>query len=809
MRTICHALTGAFYLVGQAIAADATTAVVDSPVDTIAVVDVSGSMSYDLPQLKREIGNMLPRILRAGDTFSLIYFSGPGQCAVLVDQMPVRGGGDTLADISAIQATLASLSTIGLTCFVDPLNLLADFAARMKAERPRSLRAGLFGSDGYDNTSGGAGGRRAAIMTAVARAVGPLDRWTTLGVGYGCDQGMLQEMAAVGGGTFMFSDDVSRYARNFEVAANRRPDGARRKVVRLGETAIDSLAFTVAEDGAVGQHRVDDGRVSVPENAGTIWYLSESPVGMLGEQIGALAQAEGTRASEPVTAAYAALVLFAQRARRKPVRALAYGLGDARLANLAATAFGPQRYNALAEVAAEAVKGAGRFAEGACDGAEPDPNAYTVLEALAALKAGDNRIVPDHATWTYRPVTRGRRAAAIVLTAADTARIAELTSALTAGADISAIDTVVAELQALKNGKGSALKWSYLPRPGGYKVDGLVFASEEANVSVRIVRDIEIDAGPALQELPDEILAYMPGTLAWTRYQSFTVITGRVLNCPSLPVILDESTWETYRRAGLVAGPHRREVVVVDFSRLPMINDGMIDGLNAADVVRTAYALEGVKAQLKVGHEVKKLLPREASKVAAWLAGAGVEGAAADTAAAWLAKLGVTDNGYQPPSTTAPKTGDTRRSWLLDVGIPGLSDLPSASKVRVKLAKIDAWQETPTGKEPKLTRGEALVAPAVRALDAFCRAHAIDTADISKLDDVARGKLAAFVADRTAALEPQRAALLHGLSQAAITAICGGEWFADMTPGETDIEVELGGEKLGCKVDIRDVDIAL
>ena len=798
MRTIAHALASGLFLIGQPVPADAATALVDSPVDTISIIDVSGSMTDDLPQFKRELQNMLPRILRPRDTFSLIYFSGPRQCAVLVDQMPVRGGGDTLADISAIQATIAHLSTIGLTCFVDPLALLADFAARMKQARPSSRRAGIFGSDGYDNTSPG----RRSIMDAVARAVGPLDRWTTLGVGYGCDQAMLQEMAAAGGGVFLFSNDVARYARNFEDAASRRPDGARRKVVRLDGAALDAVAFTVADDGTVAQYTVEADEVNVPENAGSIWYLSEGrPGGGAAQKLG-----HGAKGPEAVTAAYAALVLFAQRARRKPVRALAYGLGDARLVGLAAGAFGPQRYNALADVAADAVKGTGRFAEGTSDGVEPDPNAYTVLEALAALKGGHNRIVPDHDGWTYTPITRGRRAAADVLTAADVKMVADQVGRLAPGMSAAELDAMVAAIGAVKAAKGPAVSWSYLPAPDGYKVDGLVFGSEEANVSMRIQRPIQVDLTRALHDLPAELQAKLPKHIDSARYQMFTVVTGRVLNCPTLPVILDESTWETFRRAGLVSGPHRLEVVVVDFARLPMINDSMIEGLSAADVVRTTYELETVKAGLKVVNEVKKLLPKPTGKVDAWLDAAGVGGDGAAEARTWLAKLGITENGYQPSSTAAPKTGDTRRSWVLDVTLPGLSDLPSPAKVRDKLAKVAAWKQAQKGKEPKLTRGEALVAPGVEALDAFCKAHRVD---LAKLDAHALGKLAVFVADRSATLEPKRHDLLFQLGQAAVTAIVGGEWFGDLRPGETGVEVEIGGERLACKVDVRDVDIEL
>ncbi len=801
-RSLSYALSAGLFLVGQPVPTAAPTIAGAAPVDLVFIADVSGSMDHELPGFKRDLGNMIPRVLKGGDTFSLIYFSGPGQCALLIDQMPVRTGSE-LVDITAIQTAIRGLHTIGMTCFVDPLKLLADVAGTMKSARPKSLRAAVFGSDGYHNT----GGSMRDVMAAVEKAVGAVDRWTVLGVGYGCDQHTLQTMAAKGSGTFLFSADAARYARDFEVSAGKRPTGAPRKVVKLDTEALGRFAFSIAADGTITQHEAEDGSVAVPADAGTLWYVTEHATAAKGADIRTIAITAATVADkQPVDAAYAELALFSQRCKRATVRGIAYGIGDTRLAKLAANAFGPQRYNGLADEALEAVDDAARrFTEGA-GAVAPDPNQYTVLEALKALYGGDNRIVPDAYGWKYSPITRARIPSAGVLTEEDVKALRDA-MALEAGAPVESIAALEAAIATLKASKAPATTWRYAPAPEGYPIDGLVIGSKEANVSVRIKRPIVISLEKALAQLPEDLRGRLPTEIVSTRYQSFTIITGPLLNCSMLPVSLDASTWETFRRAGLVSGPHDRHPVLVDFLKLPIINDAMIEGLTAAEAVRTTYELLTVGAALKPVNDLKDALPkREQRVVNDYLFAANLRDGEADAVKAWLSALGIGDS-FQPPSTTAEKSGDVRRSWILKVGIPGLGTLPSCDDVRDKVAKIAAWQAGPKkGREPKLTRSEALLAPHVAEVDLFVKDAGIDLAKPTAKDIAA---IESFVERKSAPLEKRRHKLLLDLGQMAIIAICGGEWFGDLIPGETEIELTMGGEAVKCSVDIKDVDIAL
>ena len=47
----------------------------------VFVIDCSGSMTYDLPQLRQELKQRLPILTEEGDLVSLVWFSGRGSLA--------------------------------------------------------------------------------------------------------------------------------------------------------------------------------------------------------------------------------------------------------------------------------------------------------------------------------------------------------------------------------------------------------------------------------------------------------------------------------------------------------------------------------------------------------------------------------------------------------------------------------------------------------------------------------------------------------------------------------------------------------
>ena len=817
-RTVSYLVSAALplYLVAQTLDTK-TRAVPAAPpgTDTIVIVDVSGSMAGDLPDLRMHLRNALPTMVREGDTFSLIYFSSVGQCGALLEGV----GFSDLRDVPRLHASIERLRPLGLTGFEEPLRLAGRLAETLRARRGANpLRHVVFMSDGYHNDPASRGvSMRQAVLDAVLEATrdGRAQQITTVGYGWCCDLALLQDMAAAApcGGQFLHAEDFARWGAVLEAACQKRPEGAPRRRVALDRIPLGDVVFSL-QNGEVTQYACPDGEVSVPETVDTLWYLAETPLqGQPLQDIAArYAATTGSPGDDCIPAAYAAMGLQAQRSNRKVVRALASALGDVRLVYPAYGCFGPQRYNAFAEVCfAAAADPARRFTAGFDPNTAPRPDAFTVLDALRALDAGDNRIVVEHDAFTYKPITRRRVAAASLISDDEAKRAAEVAAMIQAGADRSTFDDAIAAFRSIAEDRGTALSWKYVAAPRGYAIDGLVYGSEEANVSIRVVRRITVDLTPAIAKLPAELQARVPTSIEVDRYASYTVVTGRVLNLSRVPAILDAATWALFAQHGLVRGPHRDEPVVLDLAALPIVNDVMVTTLSAAETARRAYALDVIRAEVKVYNDLQKLLALpKVGLLAAWAEQAGIQDFDAVAVTDWLQGLGFSDRGYEPPSTSAPST-DKRRSWLLDVAVPGLSKLPSVADVRKKMAAVAAWQAAPKGKQPKLTAAEALMEPAVRQIDGFLKLEglAAATLDASKLSVEVRDRILAYCAGKLAPLNTERKRLLFEQSQAAIVAICGGEWFCDLEPGAETVEIPIQGVKTAVRVVIRDVEIAI
>jgi hypothetical protein len=90
-------------------------------VNHIFVVDVSGSMHYDLPLIRKQLKNKLPSLLNENDTITIIWFSGKNEAGILKEEVEVK----TLKTLDDLNNAIDRwLVPIGLTAFLKPLELV-------------------------------------------------------------------------------------------------------------------------------------------------------------------------------------------------------------------------------------------------------------------------------------------------------------------------------------------------------------------------------------------------------------------------------------------------------------------------------------------------------------------------------------------------------------------------------------------------------------------------------------------------------------------------------------------------------------
>lgn len=129
-------------------AKDVTSKAVSVATNHILFVDVSGSMSWDLPNMRTHMKNKLSSLVKEGDTITIGYFSGRNQFGVLVEEVEIA----TLQDLTSIhQAIDRFLKPICLTGFKEPLQETKRVIQRIKGNRPDSAFSFFFLTDGHDN----------------------------------------------------------------------------------------------------------------------------------------------------------------------------------------------------------------------------------------------------------------------------------------------------------------------------------------------------------------------------------------------------------------------------------------------------------------------------------------------------------------------------------------------------------------------------------------------------------------------------------------------------------------------------------
>ena len=80
-------LTDGFYLTTKTILAEQPKVEVAKKTNHIFVVDVSGSMYYDLPKIRTQLKNKLSSLMKEGDTISIVWFSGRNDAGILKEEV--------------------------------------------------------------------------------------------------------------------------------------------------------------------------------------------------------------------------------------------------------------------------------------------------------------------------------------------------------------------------------------------------------------------------------------------------------------------------------------------------------------------------------------------------------------------------------------------------------------------------------------------------------------------------------------------------------------------------------------------------
>jgi hypothetical protein len=605
------------------------------PTHHVAVIDCSGSMSGELPELRKQLAQQLPFLLSPGDFFSLIWFSGRSEAGVALDHVSVK----SIKDIDKLQKTLEKwLRPIGMTGFVEPALLAENL---LKEDLRKSVRKSLlFLSDGCENQSS-----KEEVFSAFHRLAAVVDTSVVVEYGYYADRAMLGKLAALTGGSVVLSKDLADYNVIFGKALS---GGAREPLVEvvLPIQALGDVVFTIdgdAKDPAERRLRIfevdSEGHVFVPEGC-SVDFLSRE-------------RGEGAKwpKQESLAALHAALAVFGHRMEGKIVRQLLMKAGNLELAEIYPRCFGKQRY-------AEFVEKSTAYA--ACLSCDPstafpagdvvfEKDALTVPELLGLLVSDPwARFLPYDPMFEYTRMSRARE------------------------------DASDAGLTFVRNKDESGVPFL-----------GLTWHEERANVSALVSYLGTVSLGAVM---PEALKGKLPDPFPTKIFRNYNFVRDGIINIDLLPVLVHERVLDAIMQrnkevvrqlAPRADRPHTYRAVL-DLRRLATTNWEQASAVSARDFFLREYALHQARSRQKVFRAMLDEAVPEARGEARSEAIAKLYGT---DAAAWLRTVGITDNGFSPLKTKQAAASDVYEAQVLQVAMDGMNSLPSWKEFQATVLK--------------------------------------------------------------------------------------------------------------------------
>jgi hypothetical protein len=755
------------YLVRQAVTTAAKPKAVETPTNHIAVIDCSGSMGSDLPRIREQLKKKLPKLMKDGDTLSLVWFSGKTQFGPLFEGEPVS----TLADLNDINRTIDRwLRPVGLTGFKEPLVEVEQLIKRVskKNKNPFAL---FFMSDGCDNQW-----NRADILKVVEQTAGGLASSTFVEYGYYADRPLLAAMAEKAGGVHIHADAFDKYEVTFEAAMQKRPMGGKRIEVEIDGDPIGGFAYALA-DGEITTYDASSGKALVAEGTADIFYLSPTKQGVTEALAGHMHPHNAATARQiTVSGVYAALSLFAVRMKPEVVYPILKALGDVTFINSFSSCFGKQKYSEFMDAAkAAAFEPKLRFTNGWDPDKVPADDAFTVLDLLRVLADDDTaRVLLNHPEFKYSRIGRGRVDADENLTSAEEEQVEVIRTKMAGEKNAKKLKELQVEIDTILAAKRDALKFVADEAPDGYPISNLTYNECSPNVSMLIKKTGTVDLTGRNPK---------PGTIPYGPFQThiwrnYAIISHGLVNVEKLPVIASEATIKILLDAGVemeqkaTAG----QPVVINVKPLPIINRKMVKAASAKDIIELEYELTKARAAQKVYKAyLNEMFPEV--KLAGFTEKYGEEGAN------WLKEQGFTYNGFAPKTVAAAST-DFIMGKELEIKLKGYSTLPSLKDVK---AKVDAGG--------KLNGPATLMAIVIKDVENFLKKNP-------------KNLHPKWLAGQTEAQIAKTRGLIWQTAQIKFSILVGQTWFQEFKSlDENQLTVKIGTEDVVGTCEMREIQI--
>lgn len=722
----------------------------------IFVMDASGSMYYELPQIRTDLYAKVTELMKEGDLLSLIWFSSKGQFGIITEGWMMKGG-DSLKELK--QSIDRELYARGATAFKDPLVEVEEMIGRVNEEHDDIAHSLFFMTDGHDNQCS-----EKDIISAIGALKPFLASAAIIEYGYYCNRKLLSDMSMEVGGVHVFSSDFNDYEPYLKKQFSQKIRSQRAKV-NVGKVHGDIL-FSKKDDDIIIYKVDNEGGALVDLDGGDLFYLVPSKSNDVPNSTSTFFKdvAEGKALPneiETAQSAYSAMFAFSRKSDYNTISDILRAVGDAYLIKKKANTFGSQKINELeADFSVASNDRAFMYLNGYDPTLEPKEDAYCVMDLIDDLmEYDDNLWYPGDPAFSYKRI--GRKA---ILAGKKTSK--DEKEALKLLIENNKNEEAMKKLQEI-NDEPKALKFVRTNSNAGHPIHNLVWNNSRANLSVQVTFEGTV-------ELPENDFG-LPTIFETKQFRNFTIIKDGIINTYRLPVSLNEKTFEKLQQNDLLAGETYEpgKIYVLDFSDLPVINQKMVKETSAKKLFEDQFKLSKLQARNSVFNHLKK----------AYFSNVSIDFSAkyGDAAAAWLKELGITPNGFAPKTTLEPTTEETVVNTL-SVKIDKMT-IPNTKK---DFESVMSKMEKGMGLTPR----EKLLEAPILEFQAF------EKMSDNVSDDAKKTLIETWLTARSNEIRKEKSKLMNSISRTQFVTIVGKSWFSDLdSRDDKEMLLEMDGEE--------------
>jgi hypothetical protein len=738
-----------YFLATQVVNSNVTVQVTKKT-NHIFVVDVSGSMSWELPKIRTQLKNKLSNLMKEGDTISIVWFSGSRDAGILKEEVEVKSL-KTLSDLNA--AIDRWLVPVGLTAFLKPLELVKELVGRIKKNRPDSVFSMIFLTDGYNNDC-----PWNEVIKTLKTLEDDISSSTFVEYGYYADSQKLTQMASILGGEKISCDGFDDFEPVFDGKISQSVSGGKKTLVEITDKYLYDFAFSIGNGGSVLLYNIVDNKIMVGADVKEVYFFSTQRVGD----------------NEPASAQtlYAAIYVLSDKLMNDDAEKVFPALGDNYYYNMLLGAFGKQKLNnfkaAIKDCVVDAAK---RFPEGSGTIKKVPDDAYCLMNLIEDLSEAENCLFyPSHESFKYNRIGRKRVARGENLSEADKKRLSEAKT----------VDEISKITEELKE-KNVEISFVDSNPKRGYPLSDLVWNEKRANLSVRIYIEGEAVV-PENKFKIDKVASF--------RYKTYTLVKDGIVNVSELPVSYSNEIIEQlqnnnvkYLVTGVQIGTNKDDLkVVIDLNSLPIINKAMVKSISAKGLAIQEWELQKLQADKKVYDYFRKALYPKTSKSFVELLG--------QECADWLKTIGITDYNGFAPLTDTEESLDFYMSVNLETKIKGFSSLPKVEDVITKLKSGAALKPT-----------ELLMSDAVKKYQAQLESDIYKSLSPEQQE----GVLKTYLITKSDILNKKKRKVMQEIAQIKFSLILSKKWFTEFkTFDENKLSLKLDGQDLEFTFDLTE-----